>query len=271
MELESFREKSGDVGPSVNCEIYEEEDTVSGIYDEIKRRFFGILGNRDILADQVHVKAVRARPLSPEEAIGNPVADDYALQKGKERLMQAEYRGAYGQAFTDQYGDFEGTLQEILEMPLKNNFRRAVFVAMLNAVLRFLCQTKGTVHCRDKGPPECAFELVGYLKERYGDVKITQVGFQPRMVEFLAPEFPLRVLDMDKDNIGKEKFGVMIEEPQATDDAVEWADLLLVTGTTLVNDTIGQFLGTKPVLFYGTTIAGAASLMGWERFCAHSK
>jgi len=271
IEFDWFGEKNGDVEPIVNCKICEREDMLIGVYDEIKRRFFGILGDRDMLAEQVHVKAVRARPLSPEEAIGNPEADDYPLLKGKEKLMQAEFHGALGQAYTDQYGDFEGTLQKILEMPLRNNFRRAVFVATLNAVLRFLGQTKGTVHCRDKGPGECASELLGYLKERYGHVKIVQVGFQPRMVEFLAPQFSLRVLDMDRDNIGSEKFGVMIEGPQAVDDAVAWADLLFVTGTTLVNDTIGQFLGRKPVLFYGTTIAGAASLMGWERFCARSK
>ena len=50
-------------------------------------------------------------------------------------------------------------------------------------------------------------------------------------------------------------------------EAIEWAELLFVTGTTLVNNTIGRFLGGKPVIFYGTTIAGAAHLMGWERYC----
>jgi hypothetical protein len=73
---------------------------------------------------------------------------------------------------------------------------------------------------------------------------------------------------MDTENIGSRKFKINIEDPNATDEANEWADLLLVTGTTLVNGTIGNFLGDKPVIFYGTTIAGAAHLMGWERFCA---
>ena len=51
----------------------------------------------------------------------------------------------------------------------------------------------------------------------------------------------------------------------------DWADLLLATGTTLVNGTLmGPWLGNKPVIFYGTTIAGAAHLMGWERFCPRS-
>ena len=81
----------------------------------------------------------------------------------------------------------------------------------------------------------------------------------------------LRVIDLDKDNIGTEKFNTTIEGPEKTDDAVDWADLLLVTGTTIANGTIEQFLNRKPVLFYGTTIAGAAHLMGWDRFCAKGR
>ena len=87
------------------------------------------------------------------------------------------------------------------------------------------------------------------------------------MVESLASEFSLRVLDLDPDNIGTKKFQVTIESPDKTEDIIEWADLLLVTGTTLVNNTIGRFLGKKPVLFYGTTIAGSANIMNWEHFC----
>ncbi|MBW1720427.1 MAG: hypothetical protein JRH13_03435 [Deltaproteobacteria bacterium] len=239
---------------------------MSEIYDEIKGRFNEILKDRDMLAESVRVKA---RALSAEEAIGNPEADDFPLQKGRERLMQAEFRGAFGQAFTDRYGDFEGTLGEILEMPLENNYRRAVFIATLNAVLRSLGMIEKTVHCRDREPARCARELVESLKAGYGKVNILQVGFQPRMVEYLAREFRLKVLDLDEENIGAEKFGVVIEGPEATVEAVEWADLLLVTGTTVVNDTIHEFLGKKPMLLYGTTISGAARLMGWERFCAY--
>ena len=90
------------------------------------------------------------------------------------------------------------------------------------------------------------------------------------MVESLCPHFPLRVIDMDPDNIGTRKFHVTIEGPEATEEAIRWTDLLLVTGTTLVNGTIGRFLKSKPILFYGTTIAGTAYLMGWNRFCAKS-
>lgn len=237
------------------------------IYQELKHRALRSWEGKDFFNERV---LIRARVLSTEEAIGDPEADDFPLQKGKEKLMQAEFANALGQAFTDQYGDFEGTLKDILHMDLTNNFRRAIFVSTLNAVLRYTARIDGTVHCRNQEPGKCATELVEYLKSRYGNIRIGQVGFQPRMVEHLSPEFPIRVLDMDPDNIGSQKFQVTIEGSDSTEDVIQWADILFVTGTTIVNGTIGRFLGRKPVIFYGTTIAGPAHLMGWERFCACS-
>jgi len=238
------------------------------LYDILKERALALWEAARILDKPVMVRAVA---LSTEEAIGNPEADDFPLQKGKERLMQAAFGRGLGQAFTDRFGDFEGTLKEVLEMPLENNYRRAVFVATLNAVLRHMGRIRGTIHCKDQEPKQCASELAEQVKTRYGRVKVGQVGFQPRMVESLAAETPLRLLDMDPDNLGTRKFDVLVEGPEATDEVIAWADLLLVTGTTLVNRTIEQFLGKKPVLFYGTTIAGAAHLMGWDRFCARGR
>jgi len=185
--------------------------------------------------------------------------------------MQADFQGASGQAFTDRFGDYEGLLQDIIEQPLTNNFRRAVFTATLNAVLRYLDRTDRTIHCHNAEPAQCALELADFIEKEYGPVKITQVGFQPAMVEKLNRRFSYRVLDLDPENIGTEKRGARIEGPETSADAIEWADLLLVTGTTIVNGTIESFLTGKPILFYGTTIAGAADLMGWRRFCARGK
>jgi uncharacterized protein (DUF4213/DUF364 family) len=237
------------------------------VYEKLKNEIYKIANDRKLLSTPV---SVRARALSTEEAIGNPEDDDYPLQKGKEKLMQAEFQGAMGQAYTDRYGNFEGTLEGVLQMSLKNNFRRAVFVATINAVLRRLGWIENTIHCRDQEPVECAAELASHIQGKYGAVKIALIGFQPRMVQSLATHFDIRVLDMDEDNIGTRKFGVEIEGPAQTASAVNWADLLTVTGTTLVNDTISSFLNDKPIIFYGTTIAGASHLMGWERFCARS-
>jgi len=237
------------------------------IYDALREKALELCTQEGLLGEHI---TVSARTLTTEEAIGNPEDTDFPLQKGNERLMQAEFRGACGQAFTDRFGDFEGSLKEIFSMPLENNFRRAIFVASLNAVLRSLGRIKDTIHCRDEEPKVCANALVSHIKKNYGSVKITQAGFQPRMIQALAADFPLRVLDLDPENIGTEKFGITVEGPDRAAEALDWADLLLVTGTVLVNGTIDAFLTAKPVIFYGTTIAGAAYLMGWERFCDQS-
>ena len=84
------------------------------------------MAENDLLDETV---VIRAKPLTPEEAIGNPESEDFPILKGVERLMQAEFAGSFGQAFTDMYGDFEGTLQDVLAMELTNNYRRAIFVA----------------------------------------------------------------------------------------------------------------------------------------------
>lgn len=141
-------------------------------------------------------------------------------------------------------------------MCLNNNHRRAFFVASLNAVLWHFQQVEKAVDSRDGEPPRCADELCQHLRNRYGKVKIAQVGLQPRMVEALAPAFALRVMDLDQDNVVATRFNILIEGPDATDEVIRCADLLLVTGTTIVNRTIEQFLGEKPVLFYGATTAG---------------
>ncbi len=240
---------------------------MKNVYCELTNKAAEIFCRHGLMGETVQV---RARALSTEEAIGNPEANDFPLQKGKERLMQANIGGALGQAFTDRFGDYEGTLETILKTPLTNNFRRAIFVASMNAALRRLGLIQKTVHCRDKGPEQCAQALADHIENRYGNIKISIIGFQPRMVETLAAKFPVRVLDMDEDNIGKDKFGVTVEAPVAAQPAENWADLLLVTGTTLVNGTLPDFLVNKPVIFYGTTIAGAAYLMGWTRFCESS-
>jgi hypothetical protein len=66
---------------------------MADLYNELKRRAIQLLNKKDLLAERVRI---RARPLSVEEAIGNPEADDFPLQKGNEKLMQAEFMNAVG-------------------------------------------------------------------------------------------------------------------------------------------------------------------------------
>lgn len=87
------------------------------------------------------------------------------------------------------------------------------------------------------------------------------------MVEALATYFQIRVTDLDPNNIGQQKWGVLIEDVTNTKEIISWADLILATGTTVVNDTLTPLLIKKPIIFYGVTIAGVAYLKGYEQYC----
>ena len=238
-------------------------------YDTLLDRFRKISEENKLLKETV---MVTGRALNPEEAIGNPSRKDFPILKGKEKLMQAEFKGCKGQAFTDMAGSFSGTIEEILERKLKNNFDKAVLVSTLNAVCRHLEICDRSIHCKDEDPEQCAEELVEYIAEKYNSPRITLVGLQPSMLERLSEKFEVRALDLDEDNIGEIKFGVKIENGMTeTQDALEWCQLIVATGSTVVNGSITEFITDKPVIFFGTTIAGTASLMNLERFCACAK
>ena len=236
--------------------------------DNIHKQAVSHWNNLDILQKNI---VVSAKPLTPEEAIGHPDDTDYPIQQGKEHLMEATLDGYKGQAFTDSRGTFSGTLADVAALPLTNNFNRAIFVATLNAVGAAYDNVRNTIHCKDNEPLECAAQLRDYIAETYGNRRITIIGFQPAMAEALSSQFDVRLIDLDPNNIGQKKRGVLVEGKESTADALEWAELLVVTGTTLANNSIDLFLTDKPVIFYGTTIAGAAPYMNWERFCAKSK
>jgi hypothetical protein len=214
---------------------------------------------------------VVAKPLTAEEAIGRPEERDYPLLKGKERLMQARLKETPGQAFTDMFGRYEGSISDILRGELRTNFHRAVFISTLNAAMNHVGLIHKAVHCKDEEPRRCSLELLSHISEKFGKPKLFLAGFQPRMVEVLSKAFPLRVTDLDPDNIGKEKFGISIEGPDKTRANLIWCDVVVVTGTTIVNNTISEFLIRKPTIFYGVTISGAAEILGLTHFCACSK
>jgi len=226
--------------------------------------------------DELDDRVVATRPLSSSEAIGSPERDDFPLLRGKEVLMEASYRGSLGQAFTSASGVFSGTLQEVLNLPLEDPFNRAVLVSTINAVLRNLGLAEGTVHCRDAGPADCAAALGRWLKEEGAD-RVGLVGMQPALlsslVEVLGPE---RVMVSDLTCAGEVRLGVKVLDGLSCDQLFERAPLVLITGTTLVNGTIDDLLEMADqfgcrVVFYGTTSAGAAHLLGLERWCACSR
>ena len=149
---------------------------------------------------------------------------------------------------------------------------RSLFIATVNAVMAHLGLCCGTVHCRTEGPELCAQDALAFLRKHYADRKrIALIGYQPAMLEILSKsEFQVRVLDLNPVNVGQVQYGVKVEHGVDDYDSVVHggADLILCTGSTVCNGTIVNYLGLDTeVLFFGTTLAGTAVLMGLKRLC----
>lgn len=218
--------------------------------------------------------SLKSRGLSPEEAIGRTARTDYPILNGKEIMLQARFGEALGQAFTSAPVDFEGSLAEVLAFDTARDPQaRGILVATLNAVLRAVGEADHTVHCRDDGPELCAERYAALVRERFGSPRIALVGYQPALLARLSREFSVRVLDLNPEIVGSVRSGVLVEDGLSAYDTVvrDWAELVLCTGSTLCNGSFVNFLDIgKPVLFFGTSCAGAAVVLGAERFCPMS-
>lgn len=242
--------------------------TAGQLYKTLQTKFLEIVEEHGMSAEEINIKS---KALSAEEAIGITKRKDFPILTGKEIMLQTEYKGAVGQAFTDSPAVFIGTLNEVLHLDIENDAHaRGLFVASLNAIMRYLSRVNNTVHCKNEDPERCAETYVQYIREAYGTPKIAVVGYQPAMIENLSKVFEIRALDLDPNNVGVVKYGTLIEDGVKAYEAVviNWAELVLCTGSTLCNGSIVNFIDIgKEVIFYGTTVAGAAELLGLKRVC----
>ena len=247
------------------------------LLQKAKEKLTALADKHLLLSEQV---SVRAKPLSPEQAIGRPKRKDFPIIKGKEVMIQAEFREHFGQAFTDNPGDFQGSLQDVLNLSLDNNFHRAIFISTLNAVTQYLGLSEGTQHCKDDAPEKCAEELADKILREYGSIKVGLIGYQPAMLENLANALGsrnLKVTDLDLERIGTTKHGIEIwDGEQDTEKLIQQSDLVLATGSTIVNSSTDEILKLvkqhgKEYILFGCTIAGIASLLGLKRYCPYGK
>ena len=215
---------------------------------------------------------INCRALTINEAIGNPKRTDYPLLRGKEVLLEADYKGFKGQAYTDKPSNFNGSIKEILNLDINKETCRAILIATINAVLRSLNNEIKTKHCKDEEPTECAKKICEFfLSNEYK--KILLIGFQPAIADALKENFELIVLDRNEENIGKIKNGILIHDGYENNDLLySKVNAALATGSTIVNGTIVGIIEkakiyNKDLYFYGTTIAGASLLLGLNRLC----
>ncbi len=214
--------------------------------------------------------------LSVEQAIGTPSRQDFPLLEGREVMIEAEFHGSHGQAFTDRPHDFTGSINDVISLSPDKNENRAIFIATLNAVMAHLGMVSGTRHCHDEEPEECAREIARHIMDESGRVKVGMVGLQPAILENLVLTFSsenVRCTDLNPKNAGSTKYGAEIWDGRTeTGRLIEWCDIPLVTSSALVNNTFDNIRKEviaqgKPLITFGVTGAGICALLGFDRLC----
>ena len=248
-------------------------DLQMSILEQTRVRFRQFVEKEHLLDTNV---SVLAKPLTPEEAIGTPGRRDFPIITGKERVVESNVLGAKGHAFTDSPREFLGVVEDVLRLDLTTNSVRAIYVATLNSILAHLNLAKATVHCKDDDPEKCASEISRHLLDRYGPNDVGLIGLNPAIAERLVETFGadhVCISDLPADNIGNRRFGVEVwDGNERIDDLVDASDVVLMTGTTLINSTFDKIQSRiqkaqKPYLLYGVTAAGVCHLLGIERIC----
>lgn len=228
---------------------------------------------------EAHV-SVLVKTLTPEEAIGDPGRRDFPIVAGRERVVEAEVLGARAHVFTDSPKEFIGNLKEVLCFSLTSNRERSIYVATLNATLRYLNFIENTIHCRDEDPERCGLEIAHQILKRWGKVTVGLIGLNPAIAENLIKIFGyqnIRITDLNKQNIDSFKYGVKIwDGNNMTEELIKQSDVLLITGTTFINGTFDSIMDllkvyNKEYLIYGVTGAGICKLLGLNRICPYSR
>ncbi|MEW8956348.1 DUF364 domain-containing protein [Clostridium sp.] len=239
-------------------------------YLDLKKKLDEIIKKHNFKEEEVYITT---KALTPEEAIGITKRKDFPLLNGREVLVNAEFKGDIGQAYTDSPAAFRGTLKEIMELDLSSNYNKALFIASLNAVMKHLNLADRTIHCKDNEPEECGEKMREYFLNHHKGENIALIGLQPAILDYLKDDFNIRVLDLDVEKVGTIQYGVNIEHGiKDYENVIEWADIILATGSTSANGSMENFTKlNKKVYFYGTTIAGIGELYNLNRLCFCSK
>ena len=245
--------------------------------DRAKSKLMGLLRDKNLWDAEI---SVLARALTPEEAIGTPGRRDFPIIIGKERMLEATILESKGQAFTDSRKEFIGTLRQVFDLPLMNNGNRAIFVATMNAVLRYIGMSDSTIHCRNDEPEMCAVEIADFIDKNFHPERVGLIGLNPAIAEALSKKFGgdnLMITDLYYKNIGSKKFDTGILDGSSQNEyLIKNSDFVLITGTTIVNDTFDEIMSAvekydRQYILYGVTASGICSLFDIPRICPYSK
>ena len=229
--------------------------------EELKENFINIVEKNSLQHENIEVKTHLSSP------------------HGEETLIEADFKGNKGQAFSTGAINFQGKIEDILNIDLNTSENRALFIACTNAVLKHLNLIEGTVHCNGKEAKRCAQRIAYGFSRRYGMfLTVGMVGLQPIIAEALIKKIGKENIRIcDGKNKDKNFYGVLIEDERNMKDIVAGSFLTLANGNAIADGKIDEIIKTfkednksRIVIFYGVTIASAQKLLGLKRICFES-
>ena len=239
--------------------------TITDLYQEILSKFYQLDGSEALLDEPVLVTVSE----EPERTL-RPEGDPPSTVARPEYCVTALFGGTKGEAFCEKPAAFRGTLKEALEIPPEEKGISAVTISALNAALNRLGLCPGTFPEGEQAHSDYAEALCRYVTENYGESNLVLIGYDGYLVKrFMDEKLSFWTLDRDPDNIAQDRFDHVIvnSAKRNRESAFAWGKLLIVTGSTLCNGTIVQYLNSgKDLLFYGITCAGAATLLNLSWF-----
>ena len=230
------------------------------IYDELKYRFTTLYGVEELMEQPVVIV-----PDNEPETTLLPEGDVISAVNRPEYRVTAKICGSKGEAYTECPEGFEGTLGQVLKLPVSEKGIDARILASMNAVMNHLGLCPGTMSEDPKDLAEYADALCRHITVEYGTGNLVLVGYDGYLVKrFMDEKLDFWTLDRNPEHITKDRFHhVIVNSGRYNRESCQaWGRLLIVTGSTFCNGTVTQFLDMGlPVLFYGITCAAAATLL----------
>ncbi len=239
--------------------------TIFELYEKLIIRFKETDGVSELLDQPVVITA----DTEPEPAL---MPWNYVPFKDRrpEFRVTADLCGTRGEAYTETPLNFEGTLREAIELTPSEGGIDARCLAAINAAMNHLGLCAGEFPATFDERRLYTDAIYSYITEKYGRSNIVLVGYDGYIVKkFIGGDLDFWTMDRDPDNISQDRFKhVIVNSGRYNREAcLAWGKVLIVTGSTLTNGTIVQYLDKgKDLLFYGITIAGAATLLGLPWF-----
>ena len=253
--------------------------TVADLYQKILTEFYKLDGAQELLGETVSVTVSEEpeRTLRPEGDPPSTVArPEYCVTAVLCDSGASATRTAHGtgEAYTETPSAFQGTLEEALKIPASEKGISAVSIAALNAAMNRLGLCPGTFPEDVQTHSAYADAICRHITEKYGTSNLVLVGYDGYFVKrFMEEGLDFWTMDRDPDHIAQDRFDhvVVNSAKRNRESSFAWGKLFLITGSTLCNGTIVQYLDSgKELLFYGITCAGAATLLSLPWFSPES-